>query len=97
MHIVPLAPPTVDSYYAVDTTTLYLSWIAPDMDQQNGIIRHYNILITELETGSVFGYTSININHTITLLHPDYHYQIEVSAVTIGAGPTSAPIVLQMP
>ena len=95
--VVPSAPPTVDSYYAVDATTLYLSWTAPPLDQQNGIIRHYNILLTELETGSAFIYTSTNINHTITSLHPHYHYQIEVSAITIGTGPASAPLVLQMP
>ena len=95
--IVPSAPPTVDSYYAIDPTTLYLSWTAPPLDKQNGIIRHYSILLTELETGSIFSYTSTNINHTITLLHPYYQYQIEVSAITIGAGPTSTPLVLQMP
>ena len=95
--IVPSAPPIVNSYYAIDPTTLYLSWTAPPLDKQNGIIRSYSILLTELETESTFIYTSTNINHTITLLHPYYQYQIEVSAITIGAGPTSTPVVLQMP
>ena len=95
--IVPTAPPILNQYYAVDPSTLYLSWSAPSLDQQNGIIRQYDILLTELETGSMFSYFAANTNHTITMLHPDYQYQIEVSTVTIGAGPSSEPVVLQMP
>ena len=56
------------------------------MDQQNGIIRQYDITLTELETGSLFSYVTASTNFTITLLHPDYNYQIEISAVTIGNG-----------
>ena len=67
------------------------------MDQQNGIIRRYNITLMELETGSIFSYTSTNTNFIITLLHPHYQYQFEISAVTIGTGPSSMPVILQMP
>ena len=67
------------------------------MDQQNGIIRQYDITLTELETGSLFSYVTASTNFTITLLHPDYNYQIEISAVTIGNGPRSVPSTLQMP
>ena len=67
------------------------------MDQQNGIIRQYDITLTELETGSLFSYVTASTNFTITLLHPDYNYQIEISAVTIGNGPRSLPSTLQMP
>lgn len=95
--IVPTSPPTVNSYYAVDSSSLYLSWSAPPVDQQNGIIRYYNITLMELETGSIFSYTSTNTNFTITLLHPNYQYQFEISAITIATGPSSMPIILQMP
>ena len=87
----------MNSYYAVDLTTLFLSWSAPPIDQQNGIIRHYIITLTELETGSTFSYTTIHTNLTIPSLHPYYQYQIEISAVTIGTGPSSVPVILQMP
>ena len=96
--IVPTSPPTVISYYAVDSSSLYLSWSAPPVDQQNGIIRYYNITLVELETGSIFSYTATNTaNLTITLLHPNYQYQFEISAVTIATGPSSMPVTLQMP
>ena len=97
LHPVPTSSPTLTSYYAIDSTSLYFSWSAPPMDQQNGIIRHYEITLIEHETGSVFSYSTTGTNITISLLHPNYYYQIEVSAVTIGAGPASAPIVLQTP
>ena len=97
LHIVPTAPPMVTSYYAVDTSTLFLSWSAPPLDQQNGIIRRYDISLLEIETGSTFSYTAMNTNHTIKMLHPDYQYQIEISTVTVGTGPSSTPVVLQMP
>ena len=87
----------VTSYYAVDTTTLFLSWSAPPLDQQNGIIRRYDISLLEIETGSTFSYTAMNTNLTINMLHPDYQYQIEISTVTVGTGPSSTPVVLQMP
>ena len=93
----PVAPPFVDTYHAIDSMTVFLSWSAPPVDQQNGLIRHYNITLTELETGSIFSYTTSHINITISLLHPDYRYQIEISAVTVGTGPTSLPAILHMP
>ena len=96
--IVPTSPPTVNSYYAVDSSSLYLSWSAPPVDQQNGIIRYYNITLIELETGSIFSYTTTNMaNFIITPLHPNYQYQFEISAVTIATGPSSMPMTLQMP
>lgn len=97
IYIVPTSPPIVNSPYVVDPTSLHLSWSAPPVDQQNGIIRHYNITFTELETGFTFSYIASSTNFTITSLHPDYQYQIEISAVTIGAGPMSIPTIFQMP
>lgn len=93
----PNSAPTVNSYYAIDSRRLFISWSAPPAHQQNGIIRHYNISLVETETGSNFHYTTANTNHTISLLHPAYSYQIEISAITIGAGPRSVSVVLQMP
>ena len=97
MIAVPSAPPTIDSYSAADPTTLFLSWSAPQLNQQNGIIRHYYISLDELETESILNYTTASSNMTVTSLHPDYHYRIEISAVTVGAGPSSMPVTLQMP
>ena len=95
--VVPTAAPTVTLYSAVDSTSLFISWLAPPLDQQNGMIRRYDLTLTELETGSVFTYSTSGTNFTATLLHPNYQYQVEVSAVTIGSGPSSAPLIVMTP
>lgn len=61
------------------------------------MIRRYDLTLTELETGSVFSYSTLRSNFTATLLHPNYQYQVEISAVTIGSGPSSAPLVVMTP
>ena len=85
------------SYYAVDSTTLFFSWNAPPLGQRNGIIRLYDLTLTELETESVFSYTTSGTNFSVTLLHPNYQYQIEISAFTVRSGPSSMPLTLQTP
>ena len=92
---VPTGPPVLTLYYTIDSTSLYLSWTAPPLDQQNGLIRRYDLILTELDTGAVFSFSTARTNFTATQLHPDYSYQIEVSAFTIGSGPRSPPLVLQ--
>ena len=94
---VPTSPPTLTSYYALDSTSLYFSWSAPPVDQQNGIVRRYDLMLTELETGAVFRYSTAGTNFTAALLHPNYAYQIEISAFTIGTGPASVPLVVLTP
>ena len=61
------------------------------------MIRRYDLTLTELETGSVFSYSTSRSNFTATLLHPNYQYQVEISAVTIGSGPSSAPLIVMTP
>lgn len=94
---VPTSPPTLTSYYALDSTSLYFSWSAPPVDQRNGVVRRYDLTVTELETGTVFRYSTAGTNFTATLLHPNYAYQIEISAFTIGSGLASVPLVVLTP
>lgn len=97
MIVVPTSSPTITSYRAGDPSSLYLSWSSPPVNQQNGIIRYYNISLIELETGYIFSHTTMNTSITISQLHPHYRYQFEISAFTIGTGPSSIPIIVQMP
>lgn len=93
--IVPTAPPSIAAYYVVDSMSLFFSWIAPPVDQQNGMIRHYLLSLTELDTGFMLNHSIAGNNFTFTSLHPSYTYQVEVAAVTIDSGPFSAPVTLQ--
>lgn len=81
----------------VDSTSIFLDWDDPPAEQQNGIIREYHINYTELETGNAFFKVVTTDSATISSLHPNYNYYINVTAVTILPGPTSQVIVVMTP
>ena len=96
--VVPTGPPQVVEVRSESSTTLTLSWQPPAPENQNGIILHYIVNITEMETGIVFSYTAVNTTiFAVPALHPFYNYTCIVAAVTVGVGPYSAPAVIQMP
>ena len=69
-----------------------LSWSAPLFEDCNGVIRHYIVNVTELETGYEFGEVTTHMARTYSSLHPYYTYEFSVYAVTVGAGPAAEPV-----
>lgn len=59
------------------------------MNAHNGIIREYQLIITELETGRSFVRHTMEIELVISHLHPYYNYVCVVAAVTVEVGPYS--------
>ncbi len=55
------------------------------------------INVTEVETNSQMKLVSLELNNTVQPLHPFYHYKCTLSAVTVAAGPSSNPIIIQLP
>jgi len=90
-----------------------LAWEPPVLNQLNGIITHYDGIITEtqilyLEDGTIISprMQSINISsnntdnrlHILEMLHPSYNYTFTMAAVTnIGKSPYSEPITVTLP
>lgn len=75
---------------------MYLSWDSiPDSDQ-NGIIRHYQVNITETDTGADLSTIAYSTGLTINDLHPYYTYRVLVAAYTIDTGPYSSHVTFQM-
>lgn len=76
-----------------------LSWMAPALDEHNGIIRHYLIYAQPiyLPSSSVISHRtpSSTTSHNITGLQPYTSYQLSVAAVTIAAGPSSDSVDVQ--
>ena len=72
-----------------------VSWQPPPVAEQNGIIRIYNISVTEEETGNVIELCTEKTSTVITNLHPDYNYSISVAAFTVQTGPFSSSISLK--
>ena len=96
MAVVPTASPESLSHTEVLSTSVVLQWNPPPSDQQNGLIRHYIINISELETGQNYSLnTTSQTEQFISGLHPFYTYTFSVSAVTVASGPYSERYTVQ--
>ena len=95
---VPTGPPQGVEIRSKNSTTLVLSWQPPPPENQNGIIVHYIVNITEMETGRLLSFTAVNTTTlSVTMLHPFYMYTCTVAAVTVGIGPYSTTIKVILP
>jgi len=74
-----------------------MSWLPPAISSRNGIIQRYIINITELNTGSSFHFDTTELLLTTNDLHPFYQYSIIVAAETVGVGPFSSPVFIELP
>ena len=93
--IAPTSAPANISGQAVDSTGISISWNPPPFENQNGIIRHYAVNITELETGITFSRVSLTTSISLHNLHPFYRYSVTVTAVTVGPSPASIAFTVQ--
>ena len=92
---VPSSAPENIQSYAVDSTSIYITWSPPLAEFQNGMIRRYLICVTEIETGNTFNYSTSLTSYVLHSLHPYYNYEIKVAAETIAPGPFSTPVIVQ--
>ena len=93
--VVPTASPESLSHTEVLSTSVVLQWNPPPPNQQNGLIRHYIINISELETGQNSSLNTTSTEQFITGLHPFYTYAFSISAVTVASGPYSEQYTVQ--
>lgn len=76
-----------------------LSWEAPLISDQNGLIRYYNISIADSSTGTQIMY-QVSSEHTqlvVASLRPYHSYECSVAAATISVGVQTVPIVINTP
>ena len=93
---IPIAPPQEISANEVTSSYLALTWNPPPFEETNGIIRYYMIRVSEVDTGTTFFVTSNGTEITIPNLHPYYTYECNVAAFTVGLGPYSNAITIQL-
>lgn len=79
------------------STSLTLSWSPPPQDQLNGVLRHYVVIVEELDSGRNLTLTSINSQIVLADLHPFYTYRVSVCSVTLGVGPCAYFQPVQLP
>ena len=94
-HSAPSSAPAEVTSGIILSTSFVLHWQPPPFDSQNGIIRHYEIVLVELETGTTSNYTTTDTTITISSLHPYYTYEYKVAAVTVATGPFSETVSIQ--
>ena len=95
--VAPSVPPQNLTGYAVDSTTITLSWLPIPDELQNGIIRHYVIRRTEADTGAIYEHISTSEMAVLSGVHPFYTHECEVAGVTNTLGPFSASIAIKTP
>ena len=87
-----------------------LSWDQPSLEEQNGILTIYHVIIMEtqilyLDNGTVISQMGMNFNRTynvsegrtqlIDMLHSSYNYTVRIAAANaVGIGPFSDPITV---
>lgn len=82
----------------LNATSLYVNWKPPLTPLQNGVVTGYNVLLNEMETASTQIVPSVaGLFVVVTDLHPNYHYEVQVAAITIGLGPYSNGVNTQLP
>ena len=84
---------------AEDSTTLNFSWQPPVNGSTNGVIQCYIINITEVNTDISFQLetTADILFIVVSNLHPYYQYRCIVAAETVGLGPFSTPVIMELP
>ena len=80
----------------VTETSFTLTWQPPSFEGSNGVIRQYVIQVLEVDTGMTFMETSNVTEVILEGLHPFYSYSCRIAAETIGVGPFSFPITVQL-
>ena len=91
----PTAPPEQLSTI-ISSRSLTLMWRPPPFEETNGVIQYYALSITELESGQVLTMTSMSAVAVINDLHPYYTYEFTVAAYTVGPGPYSSSVTIQL-
>ena len=87
---VPSSPPSNYTAVALSSRSILLTWDAPPVEGQNGIITGYTVTITELETGEVSTMFTESNNLTLYPLQPFTTYGFIVLAQTVvGSGPAT--------
>ena len=93
----PSSAPVDFQAAASNPTSISLSWDPPVIEDQNGIIRHYEVTLIALETGEIHIRTSTALFITVTSLRPYTTYNCTVAAETVATGPSVIGILVQTP
>ena len=88
-----------------------LTWERPSLEEENGLLLIYHVIVIETQIYHLDNGTEITPNQTylnqtynvsegraqlIEMIHPDYNYTVRIAAATEpGIGPFSEPITVR--
>jgi len=78
-------------------TSAEINWNPPLLEDQNGVIVSYTLIVTRMDSGDERYLRTDNTSIVVVDLHPFSMYQIIIAAETIGLGNFSNPVFFQMP
>ena len=83
----PVGSPEEVTVAAVTSTSALLTWQPPSVEVRHGVVRQYQINITEVDSGIELVLYSSTPSVNLADLHPFYTYLCRVRAFTVGYGP----------
>ena len=92
--IAPDSAPLHPNGVALSSTSIYITWDPPDLDDHNGVIREYRINVTESETLYFNQHTTNQTKIVISDLKPYHTYHCYVAAVTVDQGPFTSKVTV---
>ena len=99
MHtfLAPSGPPNSVRAVATSARSVSMTWMPPNRDQQNGIIRHYFVTLRS-DAGIVTrNISSVQQTISISGLRPFTMYNCTVQAETVGLGPYASYVQIATP
>jgi len=85
----PSAAPTALVVVNVTSTSFALAWSDPPIDAHNGVIRHFDVILTDERTNLTSRTTVQGREILFQNLLPFTNYTYQISAFTVGNGPLS--------
>ncbi len=94
-YTAPSGHPLSFQVVSKSSRSIFLSWAPPQLDLQNGILRHYVITIKS-DSGRETRKISAPVNSSaLTGLQPHTIYELSLAAVTISSGPSTPTVSVQ--
>ena len=95
LSVAPSSAPIDFQATVFDHTSILLSWNPPPPEDQNGIIRHYEVVVLALTTREIHIRSSTAHSVTVSSLQPFTDYSCTVAAETVATGPYAEEVTVQ--
>ena len=91
----PSSPPHNVTVEPASSTAILISWEPPAIEKQNGRIRSYNIIVSDMvsQTQTMYTVGSEHNQLLVDMLHPHRSYESSVAATTVATGVYSHPVL----